>query len=85
MSTNETLGQALENEGSGDQKSLCTDKVLSLTKEECAQIVAGKDGGLSGDDRSSFNRLVMTRINKKQGMTPWADVKLDEGEVDQNW
>ena len=84
MSSNETLGQALENAGDKDQASLCSDAVLALTKDQCASLLEGHEVGLTREDRASFNKLVKTRVNNVQSMLPWSDVKMSD-EVDPNW
>lgn len=84
MSKNENLGQALDASGNDDQKSICTEKVLSLSKAQCSQLIAGHDAGLSRDDKSAFNKLIATRVNNVQSMLPWDDVKMD-AEVPPNW
>ncbi|WP_235296170.1 hypothetical protein [Portibacter marinus] len=84
MSTNQTLGQALEKEGSEDQKSICTEAALNLTKSECVDILENHDVGLRRADKESLMRLVRFRVNKVMPILPWKDVKIGE-EVNPNW
>ena len=84
MSASQTLGQALENEGNKDQKSILTDHALNLTKAQCMDILESQDVGLQREDKESFMRLVRHRINKVDPMLPWKDVKLGD-EVHPNW
>ena len=84
MTEKNTLGYALDKEGSTDQISLCTDSILKLSKEACVSLFQGHDAGLTIDDKKSFNRMCKERVNNTQPVLPWKDVKLDT-EVDPNW
>jgi len=85
MSTNETLGQALEKEGSDDQKSILSDHALNLTKQQCTELLEGHDVGLRREDKESLFRLTKLRINKKMSIFPWEDVKLGNLTPDIFW
>lgn len=84
MKEKETLGQALDTEGSEDQKSICTNRLLNLTKSDCIELLQGHDAGINNEDKNAFNSLCKHRVNKTQPVLPWHDLKLHK-EVDPNW
>lgn len=84
MKEKETLGHALDNEGSSDQKSLCTNRLLALSKHDCIELLQGHDAGINSEDKAAFNALCKHRVNKVQPLLPWHELKLN-AEVDPNW
>lgn len=85
MPTNQTLGQALELEGSHDQKAILTQHALNLTKDQCIELLEGHDVGLKREDKESLLRLVKLRINKQMSLFPWEDVKLSDVDPNMFW
>lgn len=84
MSKDQTLGEALDAVGHGDQKSLATDTVLNLTKDNCSKLLSGEDVGLSDYDKKSFNKLIKQRVNNGQPILPYKNLKVG-GDMDPNW
>lgn len=84
MSNADTLGNALDQNDSSDQKKLCTNRLLNLTKDECIELLQGHDAGINHEDKVAFNELCMERVNNVQSVLPWKDLKLDS-KVHPNW
>lgn len=84
MSNSDTLGQALDHEKSSDQKKLCTNRLLNLTKHECIELLQGHDAGINHEDKLAMNALCAERVNNLQPVLPWKDLKLDH-KVNPNW
>jgi hypothetical protein len=84
MSKNQTLGEALDASKHGVHKALVTDNVLNLTRDQCSDLLSGKDLGLSAEDKKSFNTLVRERVNNGHKMLPFKKMNVG-GDLDPNW
>lgn len=81
----ETLSDALDREGSADQKEICTPALLALDKNELTDLLEGNDVGIGDNDKHAFRKFCHKRVNNHQHLLPWKDVKLSEDPPHANW